>query len=866
MQNRHAIGKLGPMNTSCLGALQIDTSSNFTTNTLLRVKKKLGEGGKIRAATWKGHLSASQSLKQHASIDFLKLDKYLRGSQTRLMENTDLGVCPQSPRESKYLATIVVAINNPAEAEAISATLQQAQFKVVICLDGRQVMNEVIEKHEERMGSECHQPVDCLIIEKDLHLQGAIEVTKELRGFERGLRKKESAALAASGKGNPPSSRRVPVICCSHDSNPEDLRAYMRADMDGCISLPIVATSLLNTVRAAVPHHLAEVTTRNTALPNKVGNDPRIFRLGPMGTKEGGNDSSALAMRSLATTKSKEDECAYSGLAQLDSDTLLPFTVMDLSRRSGIQIKQRSSVFNLVVCHDLFDTAERMKIFLKPLITKYAGIQVLLWNYPGQAFTEWRSEQLLNNEYHAICLNELLGQVGHNGTNDFDTSQPFFILGYGHGMSVATFYAAHYNIPNLRGVIGVNGWSFLDSHMAGVMHDCINIFECAPPTRPDLPVYFFSRFLFSKDYLARASVPLALNIYTAVHNPISIAGRVSLCKGVLQMIDTRAVLSELDRALISIHAMEDSLARPSHAEAFILNRGGEATSIHQVLQEPSKSCIIWMKGGHELFQERRGDLLLLLEQILTGFHEEHNIPVAQIDEPLHKSDVKISYRSLGVAVEDRFINNMLQSLHKVNKDQAAGPRLGNIPAQVGTSSPTAKIEQMGDIPRYSSQLAQQVVSEGISSNTSAWQDYSRKISETQFFTGKRGEAKRTTMESSETLIVLDPTSALFDRQSSNKQNILKDSLVHKMNASEFTEVKEYMSWRLKRNKRRLQRLQNAAKIIQRAFRCYISRRRATQIRRARAAAIIQRYFRGWLGRCQFLHQARRLWAAQTVQL
>jgi hypothetical protein len=41
---------------------------------------------------------------------------------------------------------------------------------------------------------------------------------------------------------------------------------------------------------------------------------------------------------------------------------------------------------------------------------------VLLWNYPGQAFTEYREDQCLNNEYLASCLDELLGHVGANGT------------------------------------------------------------------------------------------------------------------------------------------------------------------------------------------------------------------------------------------------------------------------------------------------------------------------------------------------------------------------------------------------------------------------------------------------------------------
>lgn len=46
---------------------------------------------------------------------------------------------------------------------------------------------------------------------------------------------------------------------------------------------------------------------------------------------------------------------------------------------------------------------------------------MLLWNYPGQAFTEWREEQLLNNEYIATILQFLfvhLGKKSKGGTGE----------------------------------------------------------------------------------------------------------------------------------------------------------------------------------------------------------------------------------------------------------------------------------------------------------------------------------------------------------------------------------------------------------------------------------------------------------------
>ena len=39
---------------------------------------------------------------------------------------------------------------------------------------------------------------------------------------------------------------------------------------------------------------------------------------------------------------------------------------------------------NVIVCHDVMDTMERMEKTLAPLVARHPGLQVLLWNYPGQ--------------------------------------------------------------------------------------------------------------------------------------------------------------------------------------------------------------------------------------------------------------------------------------------------------------------------------------------------------------------------------------------------------------------------------------------------------------------------------------------------
>lgn len=57
----------------------------------------------------------------------------------------------------------------------------------------------------------------------------------------------------------PPASevRHLPIICLTSKASPDDLRSYMAAGMDGCVSKPAESGPLLNTLRAAIPLHLS---------------------------------------------------------------------------------------------------------------------------------------------------------------------------------------------------------------------------------------------------------------------------------------------------------------------------------------------------------------------------------------------------------------------------------------------------------------------------------------------------------------------------------------------------------------------------------------------------------------------------------
>lgn len=362
---------------------------------------------------------------------------------------------------------------------------------------------------------------DVILVGRDLPGLSGIEVTKLLRLYET------QKAIAAQNPSTIP-TKRLKMIAYTKHVSPDDMCVYMEAGLDGCVSQPPDPDSLLRTIAAALPDFQTqmdpvELTPKTSG---QSSHDTSRKSNKPKSKPKGQGKQTNGAVNPLPAKALPDGSTSY-GNFQMDADTVFPYVVL----KHGNPIEPPASTvtrdipfFNLVIVHDFFDTFERLQIFFQPLLKRYPGVQILCWNYPGQAFTEWRRDVLLNNEYLSTCLSALLHHVGDNGTKEF-RSRPFVLLGFGNGGSIATCYASGFPSPNLRSLVLVNAFCYIDSNLSSILHDCMNIFSCSPASRPDVPIYFYSRFLFSKAFLSETTVPLALNLYTAVHNPITLEGK-----------------------------------------------------------------------------------------------------------------------------------------------------------------------------------------------------------------------------------------------------------------------------------------------------------------------------------------------------
>ncbi len=859
-----------------------------------------------------------------------------------------------------------------ASVTAMEALAEQG-YSITVVADGPKALQATRDEN-----------FDALLIARDLPSVSGVEVTRIIRQRE--------GALAHTTPGT--LQMRLPIIAFTEHTTAEDLRIYMEVGMDGCICKPLEIGSLLNTVAAAVPMtegrappaagHAEEGKVPNSAseysmtmsrtLPSGKQSSGRTHKLPPSspvgtGTKLADTRKSTRRQRGRVTqgppvinsameAPVSEQGDVISGVFQLDAETAIPYAILGKSMEGA-------PVFHFVVIQDIFETCEVWQIFFRKIVAKYPGMRVLLFNYPGQAFTEWRKDATLNNEYLAGVTEALLGYLSKHGNGEFaleDGQAPFYLMGVGNGGAIASSFVTTYmgRHPNLRGLLLLNGHFYLDAHLAGVYHDCMNVFACTPASRPDLPVYFFSRYLFSPTYLSKVGAPLALNLYTAVHNPITLEGRIQLCQGALSHVDVRDSIERLSLPIISVASSKDGFVKPLHVQAAISCRGGEERSIKRVLTTRRRVCVIWLRAGHELLQEARRPLSNLVEQLATGYHERNDVAflplapeepslaggtrgyqppslaakaaaratqragaMAQELEGMQNRDTAISGLTPGQPTdqaqlyEDKYLNDVVNTLHDAQGRSESKVKDGNMMTMVeeleahkklidggvksmGGSNKMGKASAMGgygDEADYQAMAAKQYAGADATQTTSypvalddappvpdelkEWQaaiarGEKPKVREPRApFSGMgfdgagtggrkrtslaRAKAKREEMRRLNIELNLDPEAAMFERRDNDT------SVAAPAATPAHPEVREYMAWRLKRNKKRYTRIVQKVEMIQRAWRSYLSRTLLVRMRQQRSALNMQRWWRGCMGRKRVAHMRREHWAAHVVQ-
>ncbi|KAG3022603.1 hypothetical protein PC128_g11197 [Phytophthora cactorum] len=722
---------------------------------------------------------------------------------------------------------------------------------------------------------------DVILVERDL-------ARGDMTGleFSRLLRQSQLKRRLQANVMNP-----TTILCVSSQTTPDDLQLYKDSGMDGCIGKPIHSESLHHTLQAALR---ARKTLPSRQRPSSSAGNEEVHAatLALAKAKEEQRArqrrhrrrleaSQSLAMPGLAEMDARDDYAH--GTFQMDAETSIPFCVMGGAQTSVADkitdpTDSSETFFNLVIVHDLFDTWERLQILLQPLVARYRGrVQVLLWNYPGQAYTTWRRGTLLHNTFHVACLSALLGHVtGASGGDRLLRDKPYHLVGIGNGGNIAMSFCCSLQPcdVNTRSLVLLNSFAHVDAQLAQFLHDSAKVLTCTPESRPDLPVYFHARFLFSASYLARVSTPLALNLYTAVLNPITLEGRQALTLGALAHHDLRPDLKRLRAPLISLCSVQNGLIDAGgHVETILALANLELVDsvgkvlryrrVKSVQQQQSAghskrpSCVIWLPGGHEALQECKQDVLRLFEQLVTGFHELNDVPHGTSRKLRELSPEKQKSRC-----EDepqRGISDNQSKKNEKPQQNFEDAFIDRVLTTVKEAVPTNTRPQSGlhkPLDGAQWRLHQQQIADQTALEASVGMSKSQAADP---HSNQHGATKPSKLIA---LTTWDPTTPAFERISTN--------VVYQPGAGSkiyplLPEVKEYMGWRVRRNQKRLQRMAAMARVIQCAFRAFYARTLTRRLHREKCAVNLQRLWRARVARKRYKGLKREDWAARLLQ-
>ncbi|OQR92874.1 hypothetical protein ACHHYP_03147 [Achlya hypogyna] len=383
-----------------------------------------------------------------------------------------------------------------------------------------------------------------------------------------------------------------------------------------------------------------------------------------------------------------------------DGETTLVYQVLGLGAVG-------TTVANLVVWPDFFDTLEATRVSLRSVLAAQPACQVLVFNLPGQAHTRFAPDGgALNNVFLTQCVHELLEALDRTAV--FPTSVPFHLVGFGHGGHLAACYAIQYakmHAPALQSLVVVNGFASVDAQLAGVLHGAVNLFACLPHTRPDLPVSYFAKFLFSEAYLSRVDPNLALSIYTAVTNAITLEGRLRICKGALHNVDLTPQLKEIAVPVVVVQSVENTLVAPTNVDPFLQGRSCAHVWSHQqgkkgdmnarakalltqTLALPEKAAFVtWLRAGHEVRQENKAYICDLLE-LLVAMPAAAPPPPVTTSTPVHEPPSLPSTSSFDAILEE----------HRAAMAQEKAKRKGGVVTVLTQGAPVPLVPSAPTMP------------------------------------------------------------------------------------------------------------------------------------------------------------------------
>ena len=291
---------------------------------------------------------------------------------------------------------------------------------------------------------------------------GSLEDTTDLTFVQKLERKKAKVRGAKGGKkgGDTPGSisRSKDKLGKMRSMSPPQAGKVLAASVStGSLDLQSKASTknksipmspIVDLPKSKVPGHSTYKGSSSAAGGEEFNNS----KMGGTGKKMTSREQTAMAASQkkaadrLSSHNKTEGNLGAVGAAKefrcADGITKMPYIVLG---NLSLEVK----CCNFIVVHDFFDTADATAIIFKQLVQRHGNLQVICFNYPGQANTVWprlpaaerergAREPILNNDWIADRLHELLQHAEEDG--DILLTNPFHLVGIGNGSSIAASF------------------------------------------------------------------------------------------------------------------------------------------------------------------------------------------------------------------------------------------------------------------------------------------------------------------------------------------------------------------------------------------------------------------------------------------
>jgi len=300
----------------------------------------------------------------------------------------------------------------------------------------------------------------------------------------------------------------------------------------------------------------------------------------------------------------------------VNSKTAMPFLVLS----SEVDQSLTSTGFNvLVVVHDIFHSFFESVEFYEKILSSFSNTKIILFNYPGQAFTSYDPDNIQTNEEIAAALDTLLNFLSDNKRITDDDK--IHLVGVGYGGNIASCFLANNSIINLnvQSILVINSFLQVDKEIETTAQEWITVLKGLPADIPEIHFNHYYVMALNQEgtQLLKDENFLKEKIE---RNPIKIDGKIHLLKGLIESLDISDNFKRLDLNVVIVHSLNNCIFRSNHAEIFMQQVTKQDLSPRRKLKQEKKGerKIFFYEGGHDIFTENPEVLKKMVVDFLTS--------------------------------------------------------------------------------------------------------------------------------------------------------------------------------------------------------------------------------------------------------